>query len=81
MEDVGLTLAGVFAATEAQHKSKQIRNTPAPIPEGKAEVTLFIQKWDDAVRAMVASGKVKSEEDLKQITLYDFMTWLRGQGV
>lgn len=81
MNEIRNSLATVFAATEAQAKSQQSTQHGNPVIDDKAAIALFIKKWDEFVRYLIQVGNLRGEEQLKQITMYDFMSWLRGQGV
>lgn len=75
------TLIGVFEATEQQAKNLAAKQNPSGNVDEKAALRVFIQKWDEAVRHLIQTRNLRTDDELRTITLYDFMNWLRGQSV
>lgn len=75
------TLMSVFEATEQQAKQNAAKKNPSGEIDGSAAIKIFVNKWDEAVRHLIQSRNLRTDDELRTITLYDFMNWLRGQGV
>lgn len=82
MSDIGNMLAGVMQATQKEQQKMEVQKSieSQKMTDG-TDLKTFITMWDEFVRNFIHAGGVRDESELKKITLFDFMNWLRGQNV
>lgn len=78
MNDFGNILAHQLGVIEKEvnEKAKKAQMETAPPPDALIEA--LVTKWGEFVKYVVHQGGARKEDELRNISLYDFMTWLKG---
>jgi len=59
---------------QTQVNNAQMKTTPEP----DVLIKILLAKWGEFIKYVVHQGGARTEDELRNISLYDFMTWLNG---